>query len=105
MKREETDNTGRVGVHAVALAIEKTLNWIFREQPMSDHGIDAHIEIVDTRRDATGRLMPSKSRAGQVISKKKFRTATSFAATPVISTIGCVIHFRSLWCCTIPLLS
>lgn len=65
MKREESENTGRIGVHAVGLGIEKTLNWIFREYPTSDHGIDAHVEIVDNRRDATGRLIALQIKSGK----------------------------------------
>ena len=64
MQREESDNTGRVGVYAVALAIEKSLGWILREQPTSDHGIDAHVEIVDER-DVTGRLIALQIKSGK----------------------------------------
>jgi hypothetical protein len=78
MKREETDNTGRVGIHAVGLAIEKTLSWIFREYPMSDHGIDAHIEIVDQRRDATGRLIALQIKSGTSYFKEKVQDGYVF---------------------------
>jgi hypothetical protein len=37
-------NTERIGVYATALLITKELDWIFREQPVVDVGIDALIE-------------------------------------------------------------
>ena len=65
IKRADTDNTGRVGVYAVGLAIEKDLKWIFREHPTSDHGIDAHVELVDSRRGVTGRLIALQIKSGK----------------------------------------
>ena len=37
-------NTERIGVYATALLVTKELDWIFREQPIVDVGIDALIE-------------------------------------------------------------
>jgi len=39
--------TERIGVHKFALTILQDFNWFEREQPISDHGIDFQIEIVD----------------------------------------------------------
>lgn len=39
--------TERIGVSAVASIIDSEFKWIFREQYVSDMGIDAHIEIVE----------------------------------------------------------
>lgn len=39
--------TERIGVHKFALTILQDFNWIEREQPISDHGIDFQVEIVD----------------------------------------------------------
>jgi hypothetical protein len=39
--------TERIGVHKFALTILQDFNWLEREQPISDHGIDFQIEIVD----------------------------------------------------------
>ena len=64
MERDSSDNTGRIGVHAVGLAIER-LKWIFREHPTSDHGIDAHVEIVDSRHGVTGRLIALQIKSGK----------------------------------------
>jgi len=38
--------TGRMGVSAAALVFEGW-GWLFREQPIEDYGIDAHVEPVD----------------------------------------------------------
>jgi hypothetical protein len=65
MKRDERENTERIGVYAVGLEIETKLGWIFREQPISDYGIDAHIEIVDERREPTGGLIGLQIKSGK----------------------------------------
>jgi hypothetical protein len=38
--------TGRLGVSAASLVFE-TWGWLFREQPVEDYGIDAHVEPLD----------------------------------------------------------
>lgn len=38
--------TGRMGVSAASLVFE-AWGWLFREQPIEDYGIDAHVEPVD----------------------------------------------------------
>lgn len=60
----ETDTTGRAGVHAVGLAIANELGWIFREQPTSDYGIDAHIEVRDRPSGPSGRLIAVQIKSG-----------------------------------------
>lgn len=42
----DTNQTERVGVNAVE-AIFLSMGWIFREQTISDFGIDAHVEPKD----------------------------------------------------------
>ncbi len=39
--------TERIGVNAVEHIVLNELSWIFREQPIVDMGVDAHIERVD----------------------------------------------------------
>ena len=39
-------STERVGVHYCAQVAESN-NWMFREQPFNDIGIDAHIEFAE----------------------------------------------------------
>lgn len=38
--------TERLGINAVEQIVLKDLQWIFREQPIVDMGIDAHVEVV-----------------------------------------------------------
>lgn len=63
MSQAEEDQKGRAGVHAVGLIVSERLSWIFREQPTSDFGIDAHVEIVATK-GPTGRLLALQIKNG-----------------------------------------
>jgi len=59
----DTDQINRLGVALVDLTATK-LGLIFREQPTSDFGIDAQLEIkIDGQ--ATGRLIAVQIKAGQ----------------------------------------
>lgn len=40
------NTTERLGINAVEEIVLKELQWIFREQPIADMGVDAHVEIV-----------------------------------------------------------
>jgi hypothetical protein len=62
-KFEESDAMGRAGVHELGLLISK-MKWIFREQPVSDTGIDAYIEPCDQSGTATGRLIGCQIKSG-----------------------------------------
>lgn len=62
MSKQDNELTSQAGVHAVGLIVTRDLGWIFREQPVSDYGIDAHIEIVST--GASGRLLGLQIKAG-----------------------------------------
>lgn len=53
----------RDGVYAVANIVTKELNWVFREQPVSDYGIDAHIEICNEK-EPVGKLIGVQIKAG-----------------------------------------
>jgi len=53
----------RIGVNATERIILKDFHWIFREQPISDMGIDAHIEIVDNGKP-TGKLISLQIKTG-----------------------------------------
>lgn len=57
------NNNERIGVGIVTLKINKDLNWIFREQPIQDFGIDAHIEI-HSGKEATGKLIALQIKSG-----------------------------------------
>ncbi len=62
MKVQATANTERVGVSFVQLAFEQ-MGLIFREQPVSDYGIDAHVEMVKDDK-ATGQLVAVQIKSG-----------------------------------------
>lgn len=46
-RRDHTHQTDEVGVARTRLSVVEDLRWVFRDQPVSDYGIDAHIEVVD----------------------------------------------------------
>lgn len=62
MRAKPTANTGRIGVAGVQLKVE-SIGYSFREQPTSDFGIDAHIEIIENDQ-ATGRLIAAQIKGG-----------------------------------------
>ena len=55
--------TERIGVNAVEQLVLNELEWIFREQPIVDVGIDAHIERVDDGAP-TGKLIALQIKTG-----------------------------------------
>lgn len=46
MNNKRYTNTERLGINATERIVLNELNWIFREQPIADFGIDAMIEVV-----------------------------------------------------------
>lgn len=52
-----------MGVAATQLAVVRDLEWLFREQPTDDYGIDAQIEVVEDEK-ATGRLIAAQIKSG-----------------------------------------
>lgn len=56
--------TERIGVSKVQLIVYEKLHWIFREQPIDDCGIDAHIELMDDN-CATGKLIAAQIKSGE----------------------------------------
>ncbi len=63
MKVKSTANIERIGISFVQLAFEQ-IGYIFREQPISDYGIDAHVEIVRDGK-ATGQLLAVQIKSGK----------------------------------------
>lgn len=55
--------TEQAGVHTVGAITAKELRWIFREQPVADMGIDAHIELV--KDNPTGKLLGVQIKTGK----------------------------------------
>ncbi|MDQ7731713.1 DUF4365 domain-containing protein [Halomonas sp. SpR1] len=69
--------TERVGVHKFALTILQDFNWLEREQPISDHGIDFQIEIVDDGHP-TGMLYAVQLKSGRSYFNKSTKDAIVF---------------------------
>ncbi|WP_336663710.1 DUF4365 domain-containing protein [Kurthia gibsonii] len=57
-----TSITERQGINLVESKIMSELKWIFREQPIVDYGIDAHIEVVNNK--VTGNLIALQIKSG-----------------------------------------
>ncbi|GAO43730.1 DUF4365 domain-containing protein [Flavihumibacter petaseus] len=60
----EFNPTERIGVNAVEAIFLKDFKWIFREQPISDMGIDAHVEIANEG-IPTGQLISLQIKTGE----------------------------------------
>ncbi|SDI13409.1 protein of unknown function [Actinokineospora alba] len=63
MRRPESAKTASAGVTQVRQAVEQHLDWVFREQPVEDYGIDAHIEAVGDG-NVLGRLLALQIKSG-----------------------------------------
>jgi hypothetical protein len=62
--------TGRIAVNAVEAIFVKELGWIFREQTVSDWGIDAHVVVAEEERP-TGRLLALQIKSGKSFFRRK----------------------------------
>lgn len=58
-----SSNIDRIGVSSVSLVVERDLKWIFREQTVSDFGIDAEIEEVKNG-NPTGKIIKVQIKSG-----------------------------------------
>lgn len=56
--------TERIGVNAVEGIVLHELQWIFREQPIEDKGIDGHIERAEAG-DPSGKLVALQIKTGR----------------------------------------
>ena len=61
--RYASELTNQLGVTIVQHIVLRHLKWIFREQNISDFGIDAHVEVVDAG-EPTGRLLALQVKSG-----------------------------------------
>jgi Domain of unknown function (DUF4365) len=55
----------RLGINAVERIVSRDLNWIWREQPTLDFGIDGQIEIVSDDGEPTGQLIAVQVKSGE----------------------------------------
>lgn len=76
MKVDQQSGIGRIGVSAVQLVFAE-LGFIFREQPIEDYGIDAHIEMVDDGK-ASGKLIALQIKSGESFLKEKTNDSIVF---------------------------
>lgn len=61
--RTPSAKVASIGVTRTQLYVEEQLEWIFREQPTEDYGIDAHVEVEDGR-EVSGRLLALQIKSG-----------------------------------------
>lgn len=89
------NNIERLGVSFCEYVANKN-DWIFREQPIGDIGIDAHMEFNDTDGE-TQRLLAIQIKSGESFFREK-KTETLFLEGSMIGniTIGQHIHYRAL---------
>jgi hypothetical protein len=64
MASREFRPTERIGINAVERVVLDGLHWIWREQPVSDFGIDGHIEAVADDGTPTGKLFAVQVKTG-----------------------------------------
>jgi hypothetical protein len=62
--------TERKGVNAVESIFLNEFDWLFREQPVSDHGIDAQVEVIEFGKP-TGKLIALQIKTGQSYFRKR----------------------------------
>ena len=70
MKKKRYNPTERIGVNKTEEIILNEFNWIFREQPVVDMGIDAHVETVNDGKPS-GKLLALQIKTGESHFKKK----------------------------------
>lgn len=66
---------GQAGVHTIGKIFSEDLGWIFRDQPVGDFGVDAHVEVCKED-EPTGRLIGIQIKYGA--SYFKHRTKAGF---------------------------
>jgi hypothetical protein len=60
----------RIGINAVEAIFLNDFDWLFREQPVSDYGIDAQVEIVEDHLP-TGKLIALQIKTGSSYFRKR----------------------------------
>jgi hypothetical protein len=64
MAKSRYDNTEQLGIIEAYKIFVGDFKWIFREQPIVDMGINAHIEIVDDG-NPSGKLIALQIKTGE----------------------------------------
>jgi hypothetical protein len=76
-----SDQTERKGIALVQNLVVRDLDWVFREQPTSDYGIDAHVELVEGGRPS-GRLLGLQIKTGDSYLKEQTEEGIIFRGKP-----------------------
>ncbi|MEO9851891.1 MAG: DUF4365 domain-containing protein [Reichenbachiella sp.] len=71
------DPIERIGIHRSALIFLEQFGWIEREQPISDFGIDMHVEIVDNG-VPTGQIFAIQIKSGSSYFKEETPTGYTY---------------------------
>ena len=74
---DESD-LGDKGVRIVNEIMSDNFKWVFREQPKNDFGIDAHVEILNSSKKATGRLIALQIKCGNSFFEEETEEAYIF---------------------------
>ena len=80
MSQPSTAITERVGVQEVGLIFTKRLGWFFREQSVSDFGVDAEVEVADAEGRPSGQLMKLQIKSGTSFFKTESQSDFTFYA-------------------------
>jgi len=70
-KMTTSQKRGNFGVSLVSGILTISFEWIFRQQPQDDFGIDAHVEVVEKDGGVTGRLLALQIKYGKKYTKQK----------------------------------
>lgn len=82
MSTPKTALTERMGVHEVGTIFTKRLGWYFREQSVSDFGVDAEVEIADSQGKPTGQLIALQIKTGKSFFKNKNADGFTYYGEP-----------------------
>ena len=74
--------TERAGVHEVGSIFAKEFGWYFREQSVSDFGVDAEVEIADEGGAPTGQLIALQIKSGKSFFKHKTGDGYTYYVEP-----------------------
>lgn len=77
MAKSRYNNTEQLGIIESYRIFVSDFEWIFREQPIVDMGIDAHIELVDNG-NPTGKLIALQIKTGESYFHEKSETFTFY---------------------------
>jgi hypothetical protein len=66
----DKDKLGSKGMRIVQDIVEDELEWVFRSQTTRDFGIDAQIEVITDKKQATGKIIATQIKCGRSFFKE-----------------------------------